>query len=136
MASRRVAFGIFVLVCVLSVSCAPGTEEHEKPQNEIDTSETERKGDTDTSSALEGKEGDEQSDEKEVLSSTQLPISTTTAEVNCTGNATDCPVRGKPFPQSIVTMMKENKGMLTRTAYVLIGVTMIVVVYYIMRAVK
>lgn len=58
-----------------------------------------------------------------------------TADLNCTGDSANCSEVGKPSTK-LLAMMSQNKGMLTRTAYVLIGVTLIVVVYYVIRAVR
>ena len=75
-------------------------------------------------------------------SSTKLPVSPSpTAAENCTGtnnNTEECKEEGvKPsLKQMLTSMVTENKGMLTRTLYVLIGVTLIVVVYYVMRAIR
>ena len=74
--------------------------------------------------------------------STKLPVSPspTAADNNCTGtnNTKECEEEGvKPsLKQMLTSMVTENKGMLTRTLYVLIGVTLIVVVYYVMRAIR
>ena len=72
-------------------------------------------------------------------SSTTLPTSpTSTAERNCTNSTDkDCEEGVKPSLKEMLTsMVTENKDMLKRTLWVLIGVTVIVVVYYVMRAVR
>ena len=103
------------------------------------TSDTQPEGYKHHKNTLENNKG--QIGAKGPVLSTQLPLSPITnpsAESNCT-NSTDieCEQGIKPSLSDIISsMVSENKGMLTRTLYVLIGVTFIVVVYYVMRAVR
>ncbi|CAL1535590.1 unnamed protein product [Lymnaea stagnalis] len=75
-------------------------------------------------------ENDENNKKPEISVNCSLPINTNNS--NCAENKE----MDKDFPKSILSQMKENKEMLLRTLYVTLGVTGIVVVYFIIRAVR
>ena len=110
----------------------------EKEQKDVDKQETSNKESQEESLENQNKEQTDAS----LPSPTKLPVSPspTTTAVNCTStnNSKECEEEGvKPsLKQMLTSMVTENKGMLTRTLYVLIGVTLIVVVYYVMRAIR
>ena len=109
----------------------------EKEHKDVDKQETSNKESQEESLENQNKEQTDAS----LPSPTKLPVSPSpTAAVNCTGtnHSKECEEEGvKPsLKQMLTSMVTENKGMLTRTLYVLIGVTLIVVVYYVMRAIR
>ncbi len=56
---------------------------------------------------------------------------------NCTNGTDSCETDvHRPLGQVLSEMLHDNRGTLTRTFYVLIGVTIIVVVYFVLRAVR
>ncbi len=56
---------------------------------------------------------------------------------NCTNGTDSCETdEHRPLGQVLSEMLHDNRGTLTRTFYVLIGVTIIVVIYFVLRAVR
>ena len=112
----------------------PNQVKESEQKDNVDQQDTSNKGSN--SQSLESK------DQTDVASpsSTKLPgldQPLPTAAGNCSDNATECGEGVSPsLKQMLKSMVQENKGMLSRTLYVLIGVTLIVVVYYVMRAIR
>jgi hypothetical protein len=59
------------------------------------------------------------------------------SDTNCTNsNSTECQPDNKSFFNSMWNKVEDNKDMLMRTMYVLLGVTGIVVIYFMVKAIR